>query len=56
MDSSNQMGARECQLGCEGIVQMLDSPYHSGRLPHRFVKVKNPNAPAVKREAEEDWR
>jgi hypothetical protein len=26
----------------------------SGRLPHRF-KIKNPAAPAVKREAEEDW-
>src|SRR5215472_10764229 len=26
----------------------------SGRSPH-WVKVKNPNAPAVKREVEEDW-
>jgi hypothetical protein len=26
----------------------------SGRSPH-WVKVKNPNAPVVKREAEEDW-
>jgi hypothetical protein len=25
-----------------------------GRSPH-WVKVKNPKAPAVKREAEEDW-
>ena len=25
-----------------------------GRSPH-WVKIKNPNAPAVKREAEEDW-
>jgi hypothetical protein len=30
------------------------SPYGSGRSPH-WVKVKNPKAPAVKREAEEDW-
>jgi hypothetical protein len=30
-------------------------PYRPGRLP-RWVKVKNPAAPAVKREAEEDWR
>jgi bifunctional non-homologous end joining protein LigD len=44
-----------CQLGCEGIVsKRLGSPYCSGRSPH-WVKVKNPNAPAVKREAEEDW-
>jgi len=28
--------------------------YRSGRSP-RWVKVKNPNVPAVKREAEEDW-
>jgi hypothetical protein len=32
----------------------LGSPYRSGRSPH-WVKVKNPKAPAVKREAEEDW-
>jgi bifunctional non-homologous end joining protein LigD len=44
-----------CQLGCEGIVsKRLGSPYRSGRSPH-WVKVKNPKAPAVKREAEEDW-
>jgi hypothetical protein len=28
--------------------------YRSARPPH-WVKVKNPNAPAVKREAEDDW-
>ena len=44
-----------CQLGCEGIVsKRLGSMYRSGRSPH-WVKVKNPNAPAVKREMEEDW-
>jgi bifunctional non-homologous end joining protein LigD len=44
-----------CQLGCEGIVsKRLGSPYRSGRPPH-WVKVKNPNSSAVKREAEEDW-
>ena len=44
-----------CKLGCEGIVsKRLGSPYRSGRSP-LWVKVKNPNAPAVKREAEEDW-
>jgi len=44
-----------CRLGCEGIVsKRLGSPYRSGRSAH-WVKVKNPKAPAVRREAEEDW-
>jgi ATP-dependent DNA ligase len=44
-----------CKLGCEGIVsKRLASPYRSGRSVH-WVKVKNPKAPAVTREAEEDW-
>jgi bifunctional non-homologous end joining protein LigD len=44
-----------CKLGCEGIVsKRLGSIYRSGRSP-LWLKVKNPNAPAVKREAEEDW-
>ena len=45
-----------CRLGCEGIVsKRLGSPYRSGRTQH-WVKVKNPKVPAVKREAEEEWR
>jgi bifunctional non-homologous end joining protein LigD len=44
-----------CALGCEGIVsKRLGSPYRSGRVAH-WVKAKNPKAPAVRREAEEDW-
>jgi bifunctional non-homologous end joining protein LigD len=44
-----------CQLGCEGIVsKRLGSRYRSGRSPE-WLKFKNPQAPAVKREAEEDW-
>ena len=44
-----------CKLGLEGIVsKCLGSPYRSGRSRH-WVKSKNPAAPAVKREAEEDW-
>jgi bifunctional non-homologous end joining protein LigD len=44
-----------CKLGCEGIVsKRLGSSYRSGPSPH-WVKVKNPKAPTVKREAEEDW-
>jgi bifunctional non-homologous end joining protein LigD len=45
-----------CRLGCEGIVsKRLGSTYRSGRTQH-WIKVKNPKVPAVKREAEEDWR
>ena len=44
-----------CKLGLEGIVSKhKDSRYRSGRSPD-WIKSKNPNAPAVKREAEEDW-
>jgi hypothetical protein len=32
----------------------LGSPYISGRT-RQWLKFKNPAAPAVKREAEEDW-
>ena len=42
-------------LGCEGILsKRLGSLYKSGRSPH-WLKVKNPKAPALTREAEEDW-
>jgi bifunctional non-homologous end joining protein LigD len=45
-----------CALGCEGIVsKRLGSRYRAGRSAH-WLKVKNPAAPAVKREAEEEWR
>jgi bifunctional non-homologous end joining protein LigD len=44
-----------CKLGCEGIAsKRLGSTYRSGRSKH-WLKIKNPAAPAVKREAEEDW-
>jgi ATP-dependent DNA ligase len=44
-----------CMLGLEGIVsKRKDSRYRSGRSPD-WLKSKNPSAPAVKREAEEDW-
>jgi bifunctional non-homologous end joining protein LigD len=44
-----------CKLGCEGIVsKRLGSVYRSGRFK-QWVKVKNPAAPAVRREAEEEW-
>jgi hypothetical protein len=42
-------------VGLEGIVsKRKGSPYRSGRSPD-WLKMKNPDAPAVKREAEEDW-
>jgi hypothetical protein len=44
-----------CKLGLEGIVsKRRGSRYVSGRSPD-WVKLKNPNNPAVRREAEEDW-
>jgi bifunctional non-homologous end joining protein LigD len=44
-----------CKLGCEGIVsKRRGSRYIAGRTEH-WLKVKNPAAPAVRREAEEGW-
>jgi bifunctional non-homologous end joining protein LigD len=44
-----------CKLGFEGIVsKRLGSPYISRRSRH-WIKSKNPAAPAVTREVEEDW-
>ena len=44
-----------CKLGLEGIVsKRKDSAYRSGRSPD-WLKMKNSDAPAVKREEEEDW-
>jgi bifunctional non-homologous end joining protein LigD len=47
--------AHACKMGLEGIVsKRKDSAYRSERSPD-WLKMKNPAAPAVKREAEEDW-
>jgi bifunctional non-homologous end joining protein LigD len=47
--------AHACTMGLEGIVsKRLGSTYRSGRSKD-WLKFKNPDAPAVKREAEEDW-
>src|SRR5262249_27148356 len=47
--------AHACKMGLEGIVsKRKDSVYRSGRSPD-WLKMKNANAPAVKREEEEDW-
>jgi bifunctional non-homologous end joining protein LigD len=44
-----------CAMGLEGIVsKRLGTRYRSGRS-NDWLKFKNPEAPAVKREAEEEW-
>jgi ATP-dependent DNA ligase len=44
-----------CKLGLEGIVsKRRGSRYVSGRSD-AWIKMKNPNSPAVRREAEEEW-
>jgi bifunctional non-homologous end joining protein LigD len=44
-----------CAMGLEGIVsKRLGSRYRSGRTTD-WLKFKNPEAPAVRREKEEDW-
>jgi ATP-dependent DNA ligase len=44
------------KMGLEGIVfKRLGSTYRSGRSPD-WLKFKKPEAPAAKREAEEDWK
>jgi bifunctional non-homologous end joining protein LigD len=49
------MFRRACAIGLEGIVsKRRDSAYKSGRSPH-WVKVKNPEAPAVRRIEETTW-
>ena len=47
--------AHACKLGLEGIVsKRMGSTYRSGRPPD-WIKSKNPECEAVRREAEEDW-
>ena len=54
-DDGPTVFAHACKMGLEGIVsKRKDSMYRSGRSPD-WLKMKNLAAPAVKREAEEDW-
>ena len=47
--------AHACKMGLEGIVsKRKDSTHRSGRSPD-WLKMRNPDAQAVKRKAEEDW-
>jgi hypothetical protein len=44
-----------CKLSCADIVsKRLGLFYRSGRSPY-WVKIKNPTAPVVMHETEEDW-
>jgi bifunctional non-homologous end joining protein LigD len=55
-DDAEVVFRHACKLGLEGIVsKRKGSRYRSGRSPD-WLKMKNPEAPAVKREVEEDWR
>jgi hypothetical protein len=36
------------------VPKRLGTPYRAGRVDY-WLKMKNPAAPAVKRETEEDW-
>jgi bifunctional non-homologous end joining protein LigD len=54
-DDGDVVFRHACKLGLEGIVsKRKGSPYRSGRSPD-WLKMKNPEAPAMKREAEEVW-
>ena len=47
--------AHACKMVLEGIVSKRKDPaYRSGRSPD-WLKMKNSDAPAVKREEEEEW-
>ena len=44
-----------CKMGLEGIVsKRLSAPYRSGRS-RDWIKVKNPDGPAMARHREERW-
>jgi len=45
-----------CKLGCEGIVSKRHGSRYARGRSSNWLKVKNPDAPAVRREREEDWR
>jgi bifunctional non-homologous end joining protein LigD len=45
-----------CNMGLEGLVsKRRDRPYRAGRSPY-WVKVKNPESPAMTRAKEIDWK
>jgi ATP-dependent DNA ligase len=44
-----------CKLGFEGIVSKRRGSHYEFGISVNWIKMKNPNSPAVRREAEEDW-
>jgi len=52
---SGRRGRHACKLGYGIVSKRLGSTYRSGRSKD-WLKFKNPAAPAVKREEEEDWQ
>jgi hypothetical protein len=44
-----------CKMGLESIVSKRLGSYYRSGWTQDWLKFKNPEAPAVKREAEEDW-
>jgi ATP-dependent DNA ligase len=44
-----------CKLGCEGIVSKRRGSLYARGRSSNWLKVKNPDAPAVRRELEEHW-
>ena len=44
-----------CLMGLEGLVSKHSNRAYRAGVSPSWVKVKNPAAPAVRREAEEDW-
>jgi bifunctional non-homologous end joining protein LigD len=58
-DHTDQDGAllfvHACRMGLEGIVsKRLTAPYRSGRSTE-WLKIKNPNSPAMVRHREDRW-
>jgi bifunctional non-homologous end joining protein LigD len=44
-----------CKLGCEGIVSKRRGSLYARGRSSNWLKVKNPDAPAVRRERVEEW-
>jgi bifunctional non-homologous end joining protein LigD len=54
--ASSRVFRAACGMGLEGLVsKRRDRAYRGGRCNH-WIKVKNPDSPAMKRAAEVDWR
>jgi ATP-dependent DNA ligase len=54
-ESGDVVFRHACKLGFEGIVSKRLGSRYTSRRTRNWLKMKNPAAPAVKREAEEDW-